>query len=160
MTMCAAPLVAVAARWVALHQCAAALFSPRAVYDPSVFGSRPLMLGAAIASLSYIGFDAMWLQLAVELLNFGAFAGVILVNLRVIRHYLVRRCERASLGALTNLIFPLSGAVVCSCVWLNPSWKVRLPDFLRLGGWTVYLAVLTRCFRVAPCALHSLTEAN
>jgi len=281
-------------RWVILHHGPAALFSPRVVYDPSAFGMRPLMLGAAIASLSYIGFDAistlaedtirperdisaatvlvcviqtgicvitvyaaalvwpdfgsfpnaetaildvgrtaggaammgiitfvllvaglasaltgqagasrllygmgrdgvisrrvfahlderystptrsiylmggfslvasltMRFQLAVELLNFGAFVGFILVNLSVIRHYFVRRRERAGLAALTNLIFPLLGAVVCSYIWLNLSWKARLAGFLWLGGGMVYLAVLTRWFRAAPRALQSLTEAN
>jgi amino acid transporter len=103
---------------------------------------------------------AMRFQLAVELLNFGAFAGLILVNLSVIRHYFVGGRERAGLGALTNLLFPLSRAVVCSYVWLNLSPKARLAGYLWLGGGTVYLAVLTRCFRVAPCAPQSLMEAN
>lgn len=57
MMVCAALFIAVAARWVMLHHGAAV--APPAIYDPSVFGMRPFMLGAAIASLSYIGFDAV-----------------------------------------------------------------------------------------------------
>ena len=294
MTVCATVFIAVSVRWVAIHHGAGALVAPRAVYDPSVFGVRPLMLGAAIASLSYIGFDAistlaedtirperdiavatvlvcviqtalcvatvyvaalvwpdfrsfpdtetaildvgrtaggpammgmitfvlliaglasaltgqagasrllygmgrdgviskrvfahvderystptrsiylmgafsliaslvMRFQLAVELLNFGAFVGFILVNLSVIRHYFIRRRERAGWGVLVNLLFPLAGALVCSYVWMNLSLKARLVGFLWLGAGTIYLAVLTRGFRVAPCALQSLGEAN
>ena len=294
MTVCAALFVAVAARWVVVHHGAAALWRPRAVYDPSAFGLRPLMLGAAIASLSYIGFDAistlaedtirperdisiatvlvcviqtglcvvtvyaaalvwpdfrsfpdaetaildvgrtaggpamlgiitfvlliaglasaltgqagasrllygmgrdgvisrrvfahlderhstptrsiylmggfaliaslaMRFQLAVELLNFGAFVGFILVNLSVIRHYFLRRRERSGIGLLTNLLFPLAGAAVCFYIWMNLSWKARVAGFFWLGAGTVYLAILTRGFRTEPAALESLTEAN
>jgi amino acid transporter len=292
MTVCAVLFVIMAARWVALRHGAAGLIAPKVFYDPRTFSLRPLMLGAAIASLSYIGFDAistlaedtinperdisiatvlvcliqtvfcvvtvylaalvwpdfksypesetvildigrraggpammgfltfillvaglasaltgqagasrlllgmgrdgviprrifahvdprystparsvylmgavslagsllMRFQLAVELLNFGAFVGFILVNLSVIRHFYVRLGRRGGIDLLTNLLFPLAGAVVCSYVWLNLSWKARVAGF----GWLVlgatYLAVLTRGFRIPPRALNSLKE--
>jgi amino acid transporter len=293
MTICAALFVVVAARWVVVQHGAGALLQPRLVYDPGSFSLRPLMLGAAIASISYIGFDAistlaedtinperdisiatvlvcviqtalclltvyaaalvwpdfrsfpdvetaildvgrraggpamrgiitfvlliaglacaltgqagasrllygmgrdgvlskrvlahldkrystptrsiylmgafslvasltMRFQMAVELLNFGAFVGFILVNLSVIRHYFLRRRERAGWQLFTNLIFPLCGAAVCSYVWINLSLKARVAGFCWLGIGTVYLAVLTRGFRKPPAALD-LKEAN
>lgn len=48
------------------------------------------LMGAA----SLVGSFLAGFQLVVELLNFGAFVGFILVNLSVIRHYYVRRGER------------------------------------------------------------------
>jgi putrescine importer len=294
MTICAVLFVALAARWVVLQHGLAGLVAPEVFYNPHTFGLRPLMLGAAIASISYIGFDAIstlaedtihperdisfatilvcliqtvfcvatvylaalvwpdyhsypesetvildigrraggpWLmgfitfillvaglasaltgqagasrlllgmgrdgvisrrifahvdarystpsrsvylmgavslvgsllmrfQLAVELLNFGAFVGFILVNLSVIRYFYVRARQRSGLGALTNLVFPLAGALVCFYVWLNLSLKARVAGFGWLALGVIYLAVLTRGFRVAPRALSSLTEAN
>jgi amino acid transporter len=294
MSACAVAFVALAARWVTVHHGLAGLISPQTIYNPAAFGPRPLMLGAAIASLSYIGFDAIstlaedtirperdisfatvlvcvvqtgicvltvylaalvwpdyraypdvntaildigrtaggpWMmaaitfvllvaglasaltgqagasrllfgmgrdgaisrrifahlderystpsrsiyimgafslagslamrfQLAVELLNFGAFVGFILVNLSVIRHYYLRRGERRGPALFTNLLFPLAGALVCGYVWLSLSWKAQMAGFAWLGIGVIYLAALTRGFRMAPRALSGLTEGN
>ena len=294
MTICAALFVVLAARWVLARHGLAGLIAPEVFYNPSTFSLRPLMLGAAIASLSYIGFDAIstlaedtinperdismatvlvcliqtvfcvvtvylaalvwpdyhsypasetvildigrraggpWMmgfltfillvaglasaltgqagasrlllgmgrdgvisrrifahvdprystpsrsvylmgavslvgslvmrfQLAVELLNFGAFVGFILVNLSVIRHFYMRLRRRRGMAALTNLAFPLVGAIVCSYVWLNLSWKARVAGFGWLALGMIYLAVLTRGFRVAPRALSGLGETG
>lgn len=290
MTVCSVLFVALAVRWVLLRHGIAGLLQPSVVFHPATFELRPLMLGAAIASLSYIGFDAIstlaedtvhpetdisiatmlvcvlqtvfcvltvclaalvwpdwrsypdsetvildigklvggpWMmgfltiillvaglasaltgqagasrlllgmgrdnvisrrifgyihprrqtptrgiylmgavslagslamrfQMAVELLNFGAFVGFILVNLSVIRHYYIRRRERTGASLLTNLVMPLAGAAVCSYVWLNLSLKARFTGFIWLGVGLVYLAVLTRGFRVAPRELSGL----
>ncbi len=294
MTVCAALFVIVAARWVIVNHGLGGLIAPEMIYNPKTFGMRPLMLGAAIASLSYIGFDAIstlaedtirpekdisiatvlvcviqtlfcvatvylaalvwpdyhsypesetvildigrvaggpWMmgfitfillvaglasaltgqagasrlllgmgrdgvisrrifahidpkystpsrsvylmgavslvgslvlrfQLAVELLNFGAFVGFILVNLSVIRHFYLRSGERKGSAMLTNLVFPLAGAAVCSYVWLNLSWKAQLAGFGWLGIGIVYLAILTRGFRVPPRELSGLAGSE
>ena len=294
MTACAALFVIVAARYVMIRHGAGGLIVPQAIYDPHTFEMRPLMLGAAIASLSYIGFDAIstlaedtihperdisiatvlvcfiqavfcvvtvylaalvwpdfhsypesetvildighraggpWMmgfitfillvaglasaltgqagasrlllgmgrdgvisrrvfahvdprfstpvrgiylmgalalvgsltmrfQLVVELLNFGAFVGFILVNLSVIRHFYLRLRQRSGVQILTNLVFPLLGAVVCSYIWWNLSLKARLAGFCWLGLGVIYLAVITGGFRVAPKSLSSLREAS
>jgi len=294
MTACAALFVVVATRFVVIHHGAGRLFAPEVLYNPHTFGMRPLMLGAAIASLSYIGFDAIstlaedtihpqrdisiatvlvcliqtvfcvvtvylaalvwpdfhsypesetvildigrvaggaWMmgfitfillvaglasaltgqagasrlllgmgrdgvisqrifahvdprfstpdrgiylmgavslvgsllmrfQLVVELLNFGAFVGFILVNLSVIRHFYLRLGRRTGIEFFTSLIFPLAGAAVCSYVWWNLSLKARLAGFGWLALGVIYLAVITRGFRVAPKSLSSLREAG
>ena len=59
MTACAILFVIVSARWVIVHHGVAGLLSLPTLYNPETFSLRPLMLGAAIASLSYIGFDAI-----------------------------------------------------------------------------------------------------
>jgi putrescine importer len=292
MTACAALFVIVAARWVILHQGASGLIAPATVYNPKTFGMRPLMLGAAIASLSYIGFDAIstlaedtihperdisaatvsvcviqtvfcvltvylaalvwpdyhtypesetvildigrlaggpWMmgfitfillvaglasaltgqagasrlllgmgrdgvisrrlfahidprystpsrsvylmgvislvgslairfQLAVELLNFGAFIGFILVNLSVIRHFYLRLQRRNGTEVITNLLFPLTGALVCGYVWWNLSWRAQLAGFGWLMIGFIYLAIITRGFSVAPREISGLLD--
>jgi uncharacterized RDD family membrane protein YckC len=79
--------------------------------------------------------------------------GFILVNLSVIRHYYIRRQLRAGLGFLTNLVFPLLGAITCVYLWINLSAKAKAVGFIWLGLGVIYLAVLTRGFRNAPRSL-------
>ncbi len=294
MTACAVVFVVLAARWVMIRHGIGGLIVPGVIYNPHTFGIRPLMLGAAIGSLSYIGFDAistlaedtihperdisiatvlvcliqtvfcvvtvylaalvwpdynsypesetvildigrvaggLWMmgfitfillvaglasaltgqagasrlllgmgrdgvisrrifahveprfstpvrgiylmgavslvgsllmrfQLVVELLNFGAFVGFILVNLSVIRHFYIRLRRRSILEFFTSLVFPLTGAVVCSYVWWNLSLKARIAGFCWLGLGVLYLAFITRGFRVPPKSLSSLKEAG
>ncbi len=284
MTVIAVLFIAVAARWVAIHSGFGGFFQMAAVYRPETFALRPLMLGAAIATLSYIGFDAIstlaedtldperdigsatviccvlqtaicvvtvylatlvwpdyrtlpsaetaiidvgsriggsWLlglislvllvagiasaltgqagasrlllgmgrdgvlskkifayvhpkystptrsiylmgafamlgglfmhfQMAVELLNFGAFVGFILVNLSVIRHYFIRLHRRAGMDFVRHLIAPLLGAGVCTYVWMSLSSNAKLVGFLWLGIGFLYLGILTRGFTVRP----------
>jgi len=103
-----------------------------------------------MGAVSLAGSLAVRFQLAAELLNFGAFVGFILVNLSVIRHYYLRRGERGGIRLFTNLLFPLAGALVCSYVWMSLTTKAKLVGFGWLLVGFLYLAVLTRGFRVAP----------
>ncbi|HVX67591.1 MAG TPA: APC family permease [Bryobacteraceae bacterium] len=292
MSVCAALFVVAAARWVILHHGAGGLFSAEALFRPESFGRGPLMLGAGIAALSYLGFDAIstlaedtvkperdiavatvaacvlqtvfcvatvylatlvwpdyrsfpdaetaildvgrraggeWLlgsvsfvllvaglasaitgqagasrllfgmgrdgvissrifahldrrystpsrsiylmgavslvcslamqfQTAVEIVNFGAFVGFILVNLSVIRTFYLQRRERTGWGLVSNLIFPAIGAAVAGYVWMSLSVKATLAGFIWLGIGTVYLALLTRGFRRAPKPIEFVQE--
>lgn len=107
-----------------------------------------------MAAVSLVGALAIRFQLAVELLNFGAFVGFILVNLSVIRHYYLRLGQRSGICLFTNLLFPLAGAVVCSYVWMSLTNKAKLVGFVWLAVGALYLAFLTRGFRVPPKKLE------
>jgi putrescine importer len=111
-----------------------------------------------MGALSLAGVFFLRFQIAVELLNFGAFAGFVLVNLSVIRHYFIRERSRAGIEVLTNLIFPLLGAIVCGYLWMSLSSSAKLAGFAWLGGGFVYLAILTRGFRTAPKPLGALNQ--
>jgi len=119
--------------------------------------SRSVYLMGAV---SLAGSLLLHFQLAVELLNFGAFVGFILVNLSVIRHFYLRLRRRSGLALATNLIFPLAGAAVCFYVWLNLSSMARMAGFAWLGLGVIYLAVITRGFRIPPRSLSSLQEVS
>ena len=110
--------------------------------------------------VSLAGSLLMRFQEVAELLNFGAFIGFILVNLSVIRHFYFRLHQRSGFALFSNLIFPLAGAVVCIFVWLNLSVKAHVAGFCWLGIGVVYLAVVTRGFRLAPKTLTSLTQVE
>ena len=93
-------------------------------------------------------------QAVAELLNFGAFVGFILVNLSVIRHYYLRLGQRRGMHLITNLLFPLAGALTCGYVWISLTTKTKIVGFSWLLVGILYLAVLTRGFRVAPKKLE------
>ena len=100
----------------------------------------------------------MRFQLAVELLNFGAFAGFILVNLSVIRHFYLRKGERRGTAFFSNLVFPLAGALVCTYVWMSLTEKAKVVGFAWLGLGVVYLAIMTRGFHTGPKQLELTSE--
>jgi amino acid transporter len=102
-----------------------------------------------MGAVSFLGAMATTFQLVVELVNFGAFVGFILVNLSVIAHYYVRERQRSGSKFLLFLIFPMLGAVVSSWVWLSLSLPARITGFVWLGLGAIYLAVATRGFKTS-----------
>jgi putrescine importer len=128
---------------------------PRGIFayiDPRY--STPTRSIYLMGAVSLVGALAVRFQLAAELLNFGAFVGFILVNLSVVRHYYIRLGQRSGAHVFTNLLFPLTGALVCSYVWMNLTGKAKLVGFGWLFAGMLYLAVLTRGFRVPPKKLE------
>jgi len=112
-----------------------------------------------MGTFSLVGVMFLRFQMAVELLNFGAFAGFILVNLSVIRHYYVRLGRRHGWDLMTNLLFPAAGAIVCLYIWLSLSNNAKIAGFCWLAVGALYLAAITRGFRMAPRDLGALVEA-
>jgi amino acid transporter len=98
-----------------------------------------------IAGSIYLGDQSF--EVAVEMLNFGAFIGFILVNLSVVRHFFFHLKQRAGIrNVIRNLCFPAAGAISCAYIWWNLSPHAKLAGFLWLGIGVVYLAFLTRGF--------------
>lgn len=113
-----------------------------------------------MGAVSLVGALLLRFQLVVELLNFGAFIGFILVNLSVIRHFYIRQGERRGLALFSNLILPLCGAVVCSYVFVNLTWEAKLTGGCWLAIGAIYLAIITRGFRLAPKKLTALANVE
>jgi amino acid transporter len=121
--------------------------------------STPVRSIVLMGAVSLLGALVLRFQLAVELLNFGALAGFILVNVSVVRHYYFTLRLRSGWQTVQNLVFPLFGALACSFVWMSLTNKAKLAGFGWLAVGVIYLAVVTRGFRLAPGALRSL-EGN
>ncbi len=102
------------------------------------------------SAASLAGALLMNFQIAVELLNFGAFVGFILVNLSVIQYFFINRKERAGRAVFHNLLFPLAGALVCIYVWMNLSSHAKIVGFIWLAVGGIYLAIHTRGFQQKP----------
>jgi amino acid transporter len=98
-------------------------------------------------------------NIAVEVLNFGAFAGFIVVNLAVIRHFYFRMKQRGGMATLLNLVFPFLGASVCIYLWLSLSTAAKAAGFCWLGIGIAYLAILTRGFRTRSANLELLAAS-
>ena len=109
-----------------------------------------------MGAFTLLGSIFLRFEIAVELLNFGAFAGFILVNLSVIRHFFVRLRKRHGTQIFSYLLFPASGALSCGYLWMSLSGKAKIAGFVWLFIGAIYLAVLTRGFRQMPASTLSM----
>jgi len=107
--------------------------------------------------LSFVGALFIGFQQIVELVNFGAFTGFVLVNLSVIGHYYVRQRERSGARLFTNLLFPLAGALVCAVVWFSLSRDAKVTGFCWLAIGLLYLIWLTRGFSKPAASIEGLS---
>ena len=103
--------------------------------------SYSVLLMGGIAMVAGLLLD---LDKAAELVNFGACAGFMVVNLCVIGHYFVQRRERRGVSAWKYLVSPAIGFLVCLWIWLSVS-----PLAMKVGAlWSLagiaYLIVLIR----------------
>jgi amino acid transporter len=107
--------------------------------------ARSLLLMGAI---SFVGSVVISFQTVVELVNFGAFVGFMLVNLSVIRHYFIRAEQRRGWDLFRNLILPAAGFGVCALIWANLGTSAKHLGLLWIVIGIGYAAVLTRGFRL------------
>lgn len=103
-----------------------------------------------MSAATLIGALLMNFQIAVELLNFGAFVGFILVNLSVIQCFFITRKQRSGAVILQNLIFPLLGALVCIYIWLSLSGHAKIVGALWLALGALWRALQTHGFQNPP----------
>ena len=114
------------------------------VLPRSVFGYLDPKRATSVRSiwlmgiLSFVGALIVSFQQIVELVNFGAFTGFILVNLSVIGHYYVRLGERSAGGWMRNLVSPLVGSAVCAALLFSLSSSARVTGFAWLGLGLLY----------------------
>jgi len=100
-----------------------------------------MILMGAIAMVAGLLLD---LDKAAELVNFGACAGFMAVNLSVIGHYFFRRRERTNFAFLTNLVSPVIGFLVCLWIWLSvSSLAMKVGTLWSIAG-VIYLLALIR----------------
>jgi amino acid transporter len=118
----------------------------------SIFAYVHPRLGTPIYSVLVMGGihlgGAMLLRYAeaAELVNFGALAGFMLVNLAVSRHYFFRLRRRSGATFLVDLVLPLLGFLFCLNLWIHLTGFALRLGVLWIGLGLLYLAVITRGF--------------
>jgi putrescine importer len=117
-----------------------------------IFGYIHPKLGTPVYSVVLMGgvhlLGALILRYteAAELVNFGALAGFMAVNLSVSRYYFGRLQQRQGSALAVNLVLPLLGFAVCLGIWLNLSGFALRLGVLWMSVGFVYLLFLTRGF--------------
>lgn len=79
--------------------------------------------------ISIIGALILSLEVASDLVCFGAFIGFMFVNISVLVHFYIRKKENSGANILWNLIFPLLGFGVCLYIWVNMSKISKIVGF-------------------------------
>jgi amino acid transporter len=104
--------------------------------------------------LSVGGALVLSLAVASEIVSFGAITGFMMVNLSVISYFYIRRGERREW--VKYLLFPLLGFSVSFVIWIEMNAHAKEVGFTWLAIGIIYLAVMTRAFRVAPKELSDV----
>lgn len=106
----------------------------------------------AILVVGLVGFSALFvgLDMASSLINFGALVAFTSVNLSVIKHFFIDRDERSGVAAITGLVFPAIGVVMCLWLWLSLSHDALTIGIVWVAVGMAQLAVVTGGFSRQP----------
>lgn len=99
---------------------------------------------ALMGGIALVGGLLLNLDKAAELVNFGACAGFMMVNLAVIGHYFLRRGERGAGDLWKYLFSPVIGFLVCLWIWLSVSPLAMMVGAVWSGLGIAYLLLLVR----------------
>lgn len=106
-----------------------------------------------IILIAIISLPAMFVSLdfIISIINFGALAGFVLVNLSVIGCYFIKKKQRRGIGnKIRYLIIPAVGAAICGLVWMSLATTSKILGFIWLAVGIIYLAATTDFFRKLP----------
>lgn len=103
--------------------------------------------------ISIVGALILSLEVASDLVCFGAFIGFMFVNLSVLVHFYIRKKQRKGTDVIWNLIFPILGFMVCLYIWVNMSRISKIVGFSWMAVGIIYGAIKTKGFRELPPTL-------
>ena len=90
------------------------------------------------------------LNTVASLISFGALVAFSLVNLSVIKYFLIDRKERGPAAVVRYGVLPGLGFLLTAWLWFSLSGLALVVGLVWIGVGVVYLAVLTRGFRRRP----------
>ncbi len=116
-------------------------------------------IGAAIF-VGVVSLAALFADLntVASLISFGALAAFSLVNLSVIKHFLVDERRRGAAAVLRFGVLPALGFALTAWLWFSLSALALTVGLVWIGVGIVWLAVLTRGFRRRPPRWSSTTR--
>jgi putrescine importer len=109
----------------------------------------PILLVGAASFLAL----AIGLELAAAMISFGALAAFSMVNLSVVKTYLVEKGERGLAAVVRYGVVPGIGVILTAWLWTSLTSTTFAVGLGWLAAGIAYLAVLTRGFRVSPPVL-------
>lgn len=109
-----------------------------------------ILLIAAVALLALV----LDLEIVISVISFGALAAFSMVNLTVIKHFIIDERRRGMRAMLQYLVLPLIGFGLTIWLWLSLSGQALIIGAIWVAVGVVYLAVLTRGFRTMPKAIE------
>ncbi|KAA1429225.1 APC family permease [Nocardioides antri] len=130
---------------------------PRAVFGRLNTRFRTPATGVVIVGAVSLTALVITLELAAAMISFGALVAFSIVNLAVIKHYLVDDGDRSTGSLLRHGLVPLVGFVLCAWLWTSLTATTFTVGLTWLAVGLVYLLVLTRGLTRRPPALD-LTE--
>ena len=133
---------------------------PRSVFgrlSPRFNTPVPAVLIVGALSLSAL---VVSLELAAAMISFGALVAFSMVNLAVIKHYLIDRRQRSATDLLRHGLVPAIGFGVTAWLWTSLTSLTFTVGLSWLGVGFVYLLVLTRGFTRKPPSMDAVTEAE
>lgn len=83
-------------------------------------------------------------------INFGALVAFSLVNLSVIKHFVIDRGERSAKSLVVHGVFPTIGFLLIAWLWFSLAGLALTVGIIWVVAGVVYLAFLTRGFRRRP----------
>lgn len=110
----------------------------------------PAVLVVGAVSLSAL---VISLSLAAAMISFGALVAFSMVNLAVIKHYLIDRGQRRGADLLRHGLVPAIGFGLTAWLWTSLSTTTFVVGLSWLAIGVVYLLVLTRGFTRKPPSL-------
>lgn len=99
-----------------------------------------------VGALSLLGL-VISLEMLSLLISFGALVAFTVVNLSVIKHYLVDGRRRSVGDVLRYGLVPLLGVALCVWLWTSLSQSALVVGLAWVACGVIYLAVITRFFR-------------
>ena len=118
-------------------------------------------IGAAIF-VGVVSLAALFADLntVASLISFGALAAFSLVNLSVIKHFLIDEGRRGGAAVFRYGVLPALGFALTAWLWFSLSPLALTVGLVWIGVGVVWLAVLTRGFRRRPPEVEFDEEAE
>ncbi|TWF81948.1 amino acid/polyamine/organocation transporter (APC superfamily) [Pseudonocardia hierapolitana] len=118
----------------------------------------PALATAVVGVLSLIAL-VISLELASSMISFGALVAFSLVNLSVVKHYVIDEGRRTPANLIAYAVVPGIGVLLTLWLWTSLSGTTFVVGLAWIAAGLVYLAGLTRMFTRRPPELR-LSEAE
>jgi amino acid transporter len=109
----------------------------------------PVVAAVVVSAFSLVALFIS-LDVAVTIINFGALAAFSMVNLSVVKHFVVDSNERTPKDLFRYGLVPVIGFALTVWIWTSLSGFTFVVGLCWMAAGVIVLAIRTRLFRVQP----------